>query len=192
MQPATEMTLTEYLALDPGRDGRIEWLNERAYAMSGARPLHNVVTLNVAMALGTRLRGQPCRAMSSDQRVHIEATGAYVYPDVVVVCPPWSTAKQDPMSVTNPVLLVEVLSPSTRDYDLGGKLSHYRRIPSLQDILYVDPDAQTLVQYTRDGERWVLQDITSGSVELAQLGLALPLAELFADLEDLPDDARKD
>lgn len=85
MQVATRMTLAEYLALDVAGDTRWEWVDGAAYAISGGRPLHAAVTLNVSAALRVLLRGRPCRPTSPDQRIHVQRTRAYPYPDVSVI-----------------------------------------------------------------------------------------------------------
>lgn len=188
VEPGQKMTRDDYLALDGVEGAKFEWVNGEAYARAGGRPLHNVVAANVAAALGFRLRGRPCRAASSDQRVFVEETGAYLYPDLVVVCGVWATVPGDVQSVTNPTVLVEVLSPSTRSYDLGEKLSHYRRIPSVRDVLFVDPATRVVTSCRRDGTRWVLEDHAAGAVELESLGITLPFEEVFADLDRVPAD----
>lgn len=113
------MTVAEYLAASAGWEVRYEYVNGEILAMSGGRPRHAAVIANVAVALGSRLRGRPCRVASSDLRIHVPETDAWLYPDLTVIRGPWETAPDDPISVTNPSAVVEVLSPSTRDYDRG-------------------------------------------------------------------------
>jgi len=186
MRPRTKMTREEYLALEPQEGVKLEWVNGEAYAMSGGRPVHSAIAVNAVLSLGRRLTGTPCRPTNSDQRLYVEMTQAYFFPDVMVVCPPWQTVDGDVQSITNPRIIVEVLSPSTRDWDLGGKLEHYRRIPSLTDYVIVDPDARRVTHYSRAETGWRLHDIEEGAVPLADLGIELPLDELFADLDSVP------
>ena len=184
-QVATQMTLAEYLAIDDATT-KYEWVNDEAYAMAGGSPAHGVVTINIAAALHAGLSNGPCATSSPDQRVHVRATGAYFFPDVTVICPPWQTVEGDAMSVTNPILIVEVLSPSTEDYDRGGKLKHYRQIPSLLDVVLIDIKTRSATHYYRTEEGWSLRDITTGSIPLAALQTELPLSKVFAKLDSVP------
>src|SRR5689334_6848951 len=98
--------------------------------MSGARIEHNRAASNLTVALGTALKGGPCTVLGSDQRVKVEDTGMYTYPDLVVVCGKPAMAASDPrMSLTNPAVVFEILSESTEADDRGWKFAHYRRIP---------------------------------------------------------------
>jgi len=185
---AERMTLEDYLANGPEwPDGqRVEWINDQAYAMSGASALHAAVTANAIAALTVALRGSGCRATTADQRVWIPTTGAWLYPDVTVICGPYEVADEDRHSVTNPTVVVEVLSPSTRSYELGAKGEHYRSLPTLQHLLFVDPVERRVALYTRTAEGWLLRDLHEGEVPLEGVGVSLPLAELFADLAQVP------
>ena len=104
------------------------------------------------------LKGDRCEAHGSDMRVHIEATNYHAYPDVSVVCPP--VQGQSEYVIANPVLVVEVLSPSTADFDRGTKFDHYRKIPSLREYLLFWQDLPRVEQHTRtDDGNWLLRDI---------------------------------
>lgn len=117
-----------------------EFLDGEVFAMAGAKPDHNQTASAALVALGPLLRGGRCRAFSSDQRIFIVETGLYTYADGGVACGRWQI-HADGMCLLNPALVFEVLSPSTRDYDRGAKLEHYRRIPSLRHVLLIDqPD----------------------------------------------------
>lgn len=186
-QPAERMTVAEYLAASATWEVRHEWVNGEILAMSGGRPRHAAVIQNVAEALGSRLRGGPCRAASSDLRVHIPDTGAWLYPDLTVICGPWETAPDDPITVTNPSVIVEVLSPTTADYDRGAKVEHYRRLPSVTDMLLIDPDVRHVTHLRRTDEGWLRMDRADGDIELRTLGISVPVESIYADLEHVPD-----
>lgn len=178
-------TVEEYLALEPVEGVRFEWVGGQVLAMSGGTALHAAVGANALVALQVRLRGRDCRATRSDQRLFVEETGAYFYADVAVICGAYRYAPHDATAVVNPTAVVEVLSPSTRDYDQGAKFAHYRRVPTLQDFLLIDPAARSVMLYRRVAEGWLLEEHTAGDVRLGSLDLTLPLAELFADLDAL-------
>src|SRR5690606_2499369 len=107
--------------------------------MAGGTPDHGAIAANLIASIANRLRDKPCRVYTSDVRIRVQATGLATYPDVTVVCGQEQTDPEDPKRATliNPQVLVEVLSPSTEDYDRGEKLSHYKSVPSLQEIVLV-------------------------------------------------------
>lgn len=180
------MSIADYLALDEGSEEKFELLSGVVVAMSGAAPRHNLLCANTIALLRTALSEFPFLVFDRGQRVHIEATGSYVYPDVSVACEPRFTDEQPP-SLVNPRLLVEVLSPSTRDHDVGAKLGHYRSLPGLQEVLLVEPDRRFASHYQRlESGQWLITDLTEGSVELPFLSIALPMDELYAKIESLP------
>ena len=117
LEPSPALTLQDYLAIEERTGVRHEWVNGAAYAMSGGSAEHSAIKTNLTGAMVARLKGGPCRAADSDQRVHVLATGSSFYADLVVVCGQYAFASEDPQAVTNPTVLVEVLSGSTEDYD---------------------------------------------------------------------------
>ena len=185
-EPSRTMERSEYLARSESWDVRCEWLNGVLYAMAGGRAIHAAVQANVIGALMQRLAGGPCRATTGDQRVHVLETGAILYPDVTVICGPYEMSEEDSHSVVNPTVVVEVLSPSTADYDHGAKFGHYRRITSLRDVLLIDPDTSHVVHYARVNEGWLRRDIVDGDVVLTGPEVSLPLTEIYANLGNMP------
>jgi Uma2 family endonuclease len=119
---AEPVSVQTYLDMDAQADGKLELLNGVVVAMAGASPKHNQIVANLARALGNALEASPpCRVMTQDQRVSVEATESYVYPDVVVICgEPRFDTRARPASLLNPSAVVEVLSESTLDHDLAG------------------------------------------------------------------------
>lgn len=178
------MTVDEYLEQSPSWEGRWEYIDGEIYAMAGGRGVHGAVGNNVILSLGTSLRGGPCRTTSSDQRVFVEATGNFFFPDAVVVCRNFQYTP-DGQSLTNPALICEVLSPSTADFDRGRKLEEYMTIPSLHDLLIIDPDARTVVHHTRNAMGWLRVKHDDGTVLLSKLHVELPLHEVFDNLESV-------
>ena len=193
VEPARLTSVEEYLALEAASDIKHEYLGGIVVAMAGASPRHNLIATNVAIALGRLLATTPCRVFNSDQRVRIEDTGAYVYPDVTVVCETPRFTDERPRSLTNPILVVEVLSPSTADHDRGGKLAHYRRLASVRDVLLVEPNEQRIEHYRRlEGGQWLITDVTEGAIRLESANGELLLAEVYAKTSDLPLDTPPD
>lgn len=134
------MTPDDYLELERTSDVKHELINGEVYAMAGGSAEHGALVLAVARALGNALEGKPCRTFSSDVRVRVEFTASNFYLDVSVVCGKLATARDDEHAITNPVVLVEVLSDSTERNDRGPKAAHYRRLPSLKEYVLVSQD----------------------------------------------------
>jgi Uma2 family endonuclease len=130
-------TLDQYLRLEEMSNVRHEYLEGEIYGMPGGTPEHGRIAANIIMLLGMHTASRRCAVFTSDVRVRVTATGLDTYPDVTVVCGRLEYDSLDPHAIANPTLLVEVTSPSTEAYDRGEKLNHYRRIPSLQEIVIV-------------------------------------------------------
>jgi len=171
----------EYVRVAELSNVKLEYYDGEIFAMAGGTLEHAML----AMELGTMIRQQlptSCRIMTSDARILLP-TGLATYPDLSVVCGELMRAPEDRLSLTNPVLLVEVLSPSTQDYDRGEKLRHYQELPSLEGVLLVAQDQHcvTAVVRTRDG--WTLTEHRDGDIiELARPSLALPVRDIYRPL----------
>jgi len=180
--PQSRLTYAQYLALEARSSVRHELVNGEVYEMAGGTPAHGALAAALAGDLRGALRGKPCRVFSSDVRVFVRETGLATYPDLSVVCGSLETAEEDQDAIVNPVLLAEVLSPSTEAWDRGGKAAHYRRMPSLREILFVAPDGRLEVQRRSERGVWELVEARVGErLELLSLGVVLDVAELFRD-----------
>lgn len=176
--------LDEYFALDTeGAAERWEWRNGEVFCMTGAQPEHNLICINVGAELRARLRGSGCLTFTSDQRVKVRAGSPYLYPDLSVACAPRYATINGLRTLLNPVLIVEVLSPSTAQDDRGCKFMQYQSIDSLAGYLLVDSTAVAVRHFRKEGEVWVsrLYERPGESIELPELGIALPLAEVYLD-----------
>jgi Uma2 family endonuclease len=175
-------TLEEYVRLEEYSNVRHEFLDGQIYAMAGGTPEHGTWTANVIGLLTAQLRGRPCRVQTSDVRIRVAATGLDTYPDVSVICDRAERDGQDPNAISNPTVLVEVLSPSTEEYDRGEKLAHYRQIPSLREVVFVGHLEQKVEIVRRRGQEWV--SVTARQGELARLesiGCELPVQDIYRD-----------
>lgn len=183
MQPAARHSLTEaeYLAFEETAPVRHEYLAGEAYAMSGGSLRHNRIALNTASLLLARLSGRACQVFLSDVKLHVARDSAYYYPDVMAICGPQAVAADESSIVTEPVLVIEVLSPATETIDRREKLAAYRRLPSLQEYALVAQDSQQVEIYRRQrGGDWLYIAYGPGeTVEFASLGVTVPLAELY-------------
>lgn len=177
-------TFEEYLELEAVSPVKHEFLEGHVWAMAGGSPAHAAIAVNLASTLREQLRGKPCRVFSSDLRVRVASSGLGTYPDVSVVCGELEADPADPRghTVLNPSLLVEVLSPSTEEYDRGEKLAQFKTIASLQEILLVAHDTRRIEVWRREGALWTLEVARDEeTATLSRLGCVLPLAEVYED-----------
>lgn len=178
---ARRMSYPEYLALEGSSETKHEYVNGQVYAMAGGTPEHARLATRIARQLGAALEGRPCDTFSSDLRIHIEATGRSTYPDLAVVCGPLRRAVHDDDAVTNPVVIVEVLSESTESSDRGDEWAHYQRIPSLREYVLVSQHEQRVEVFRRADDGWTYHESRGGSVALRSIDAALDLPELYRD-----------
>ncbi len=177
-------TFAAYLQLEQASSAKHEFLDGQVWAMAGGSPEHAGIAANVAIQLGAQLRDQPCRVFSSDLRIRVKETGLGTYPDVTVVCGKLELDPDDPEhhTVVNPRVVVEVLSPSTEAYDRGEKLSHYKRVASLHEIVLVAHDERRLEVWRRDGDRWSLEVVQGqGIASLVSIGCDVALEAIYRD-----------
>ncbi|MDE0012863.1 MAG: Uma2 family endonuclease [Candidatus Poribacteria bacterium] len=182
----TYLTPQEYLtlerkALPDSEIVRSEYLNGELIAMSGASFAHNLITYNISGELRTRLRGSGCLAFANEMRVSIPSAKSYFYPDVGVVCgePRFEDDVFD--TLLNPIVVVEVLSPSTEAYDRGDKFAHYRQLQSLQEYILVSQDKVRIDHYVRHTTQWILTDFQEldQHLPLTSIQCELPLQEIY-------------
>lgn len=173
-------TEKEYLALEAVAETKHEFSGGRIVAMAGAEIEHNQIAQNVRAELMRSLdEDGPCRILSADQRVKIEATNEYYYPDVIVTCLDPKLAEPRPRSLLNPQVIVEVLSGSTSAYDQGVKWAAYSTIPTLTDYVLVASTRRRVEHYRRrDDGSWELHAITGGQLALAA-GTKVDVARLY-------------
>ncbi|MGC4067910.1 MAG: Uma2 family endonuclease [Polyangiaceae bacterium] len=179
--PIARMTYAEFVASETASPVKREFIGGQVYAMAGGTPEHGALAAAVVGELRQALRGKPCRVYSSDLRVRITDTDMATYSDATVICGRLETATDDPNAAINPKLLVEVLSESTEAYDWGSKAAHYRRIPSLQEYVFVAQDEPRIEVYRRNDEGgWVLYEARSGErLELRSIGVVLDVSVVY-------------
>lgn len=183
--PKRKLTMAEYLEIERTAAFRSEFFDGEMFAMAGASYQHNIVKDSLVFELRLRLLGGSCRTSSSDQRVRIDASGLYVYPDIVIVCGEPEFAPQDPLSLVNPRVIIEVLSDSTQDYDRTTKFRHYMTLPSLQEYILVSQDEPLISRYVRQPDGiWGLRMFHSlaETFSLATIPAEIPMADVYRDV----------
>lgn len=179
------MTYADYLAFEATAEERHEFHDGELFAMSGGTPVHARLIQRVGTALDNALRGRPCLAQSSAQRVRATPTRA-VYADALVVCPPLVHPDDDPDAITNPVVVVEVLSPTTEAFDRGAKFALYRALLSVQHVLFVSQGRRFIEHFRRQADgSWRLDEHAAGSVvRLEAVDAHLAVDDVYERIED--------
>jgi Uma2 family endonuclease len=190
--PATNpsTTYSEYLAIERATDQKHEWLDGQVYAMAGGTPTHSGLSGRMIAALDALIGDRPCVAHSSDLKLRVPKTKLASYADAVVVCGEPSRDDEDPNAVTNPLVIVEVLSDSTERWDRVGKFRHYRALESLRDYVLVSQHDRHIEVYSRDAAgRWVMSEASEGeSVAVASLGGVLDVDRVYRGIALEPTD----
>lgn len=182
LQPKSYLTPEEYLELERSADCKSEYFNGQVFGMGGASPNHVLIVTNVVSELRSHLKKRPGTVYSTDLRLRVSPTGLYTYPDVVVVCgtPEFSDTHRD--TLTNPTLIVEVLSKSTKDYDRSEKFEQYRAIETFVEYVLIAQDKHHVEHYSRQADRtWVLSETNrvEDVIELNSIGCKLAVSEIY-------------
>jgi len=174
----------DYLVLERESPVKHEYCDGEIYAMAGGTPEHAALAAKVIALLERGLAG--CHVMTSDLKVRIESTDLTTYPDASVICGPLERSSQDANAVINPVLLVEVTSTSTEDYDRGEKLSHYRQIPTVRTILILSHREARITAVRRESDGWRTTEHRAGeTVRLSSPAAVLEVDEVYRALDGL-------
>ena len=177
----TVFTPEEYLVSERKATLKSEYLNGEILAMSGASLAHTRITADIVTELNNQLRGGECEVISNDMRVKTGPKGAYFYPDVVVFCGEPEVEDNVFDTLLNPILVIEVLSPSTEVYDKGEKFRHYQELTSLREYVLVSQDRVRVEQYRLAKTQWVQTEFRSPEdvLPLASIGCELPLRDIY-------------
>ena len=180
------ITPQEYLDWEATQELKYDYVDGEIFAMTGGTIPHNLVALNLASALKTHLRGTGCLVFMSDVKVQVSDNGPYYYPDVMVSCDPRD--RNATALIQYPCLIVEVLSPSTADYDRKDKFARYRQIPTLQEYVLIDAEQIGVDRYRRlSSRRWELQTYLAGeTLDLTSVDWQDAIELLYEDVQFAP------
>ena len=186
-QPLPQLSFDDWLAIErAAEDQRSEYVAGEVFAMTGATEQHNLIVANIVRELGNVLKRKPCRVYPSDLKVRIEADDIGAYPDAMVICGERAFYDNRRDVVTNPTLIVEVLSDSSEAYDRGDKFGHYRALPSLQIYLLLSQDRMQAELFVRQpDDSWQFTAVTAADdrIPLAAVDAELVLGELYDKVE---------
>jgi Uma2 family endonuclease len=189
IQTTLRMTAGEYLTIEREAETRSEYVDGEMFAMAGASRRHNLIVTNIVRELSAQLRDRSCDVYANDMRVKVSPTGLYTYPDVVLACDEIRFEDEHEDTLLNPILLIEVLSPSTQGYDRFQKFSHYRRLPSLREYLLIAQDQHRVEHYRRQSEnQWLLSEAGEPDemVTLDSIGCRLAIKDIYEKVDIEP------
>ncbi len=179
-------TAEEYLALEVESETRNEFRNGEIVPMTGGTPTHNELIRALIVVLSLGLRGKPYQVFVADQRLWIPDCNLYTYPDVMIVPRPVELKSGRKDTVTNPILIAEVLSNSTKAYDRDEKFAAYRTIPTFQEYLLIDQSRCYVEQFTKQGaHQWLFTEYNDrdARITLAAIEAEIAMAELYENVE---------
>ena len=180
-QPLPRISPEEYVALEQKLGVKHEYHDGQMFAMSGVSRSHARIQVNLTRRVDEALSDSPCNAYPSDLRVVIEAADMATYPDLSIVCGPDQEAKAFRHAITNPTVLIEVLSPSTERYDRGAKFEQYRKLESLREYVLISQDAMAVDLFRLENGRWVFHQMRGedAMLSLASVGIEILLRDIY-------------
>jgi Uma2 family endonuclease len=177
-----KMTLEEYFALDDSQGERYEYLDGEIFPVVDTSIQHNEILSNIQGNFFNHLKGKPCKVLTSSQKVQAESNSSYCLPDIMVVCGDIQTLPKQPDVITNPVLIIEILSPSTQDYDLGGKYKLYRNIGSLTEYVCISSTENLVLKHNRKGKNfWTMTEFEQleDTIWFESIDFQISMQEIF-------------
>jgi Uma2 family endonuclease len=171
-------TYAEYLGFEASSNVKHEFLDGQIYAMAGGTPEHAALAAAVITLLGPQLRGGECRPYNSDLRIRTP-TGLTTYPDVTIICGPRRVDGVDPLAITNPAVIIEVLSRSTEEYDSGDKFEHYKSCSSLREYVLVSHRERSVEVRSREEDGWRSAVVQEGAIAARSIGARLDVRALY-------------
>lgn len=179
-------TTEEYLHLEEQAEYKSEYLDGEIIPMTGGTTNHNEISLNIVTNLRFSLRKQDYRVYMADVRLWIPRYRQYTYPDVMLIKGEPIYADKGTTTITNPVMITEVLSPSTQNYDQGDKFTYYRSIPEMEEYVLISQQKYHVMQYTKtEAGKWLLSEYETedDSIQLASVDLELKLSEIYMGVD---------
>ena len=175
-------TIEEYLRMEKAATEKHEYYKGEIYAMSGAKPRHNVIVKNLIRDIANALRGKPCQPYGSDLRINIPENGLFTYPDISIICGDIVSSEHDEDTAIMPAIIIEILSVSTRDYDRVGKFKLYRDIPLLKEYILIDSESVNVEAWRLNNtNHWELEEYKSVSevLFLQSVQVSVSVADIY-------------
>jgi Uma2 family endonuclease len=181
----------EYLAFERNALDKHEYYKGEIFLMSGASFKHNLIESNFRLLLGNYLKGKKCREFGSNLRIHIPQNTLYTYPDILVLCDEPDFVDDEFDTITNPSVIIEILSPSTANYDRGAKFDLYREITTLKEYVLVDAKTIHVVVYTRNMDNtWTLSETKdlNDNIHLPSIDFTVNVADIYEGIDKVTRD----
>ena len=159
-----------------------EYYKGEIFAMSGAGARHNIISVNILVLCANILKGTKCQPYGSDMRIHIPENTLFTYPDISIICGDIINSEKDEDTVTQPAVIIEILSPSTKNYDRGVKFMLYRGIPTLKNYILIDSASIHVEHFAINKEGcWQLVEYNTleEKIVIESLNIHLPLADVY-------------
>ncbi len=176
----------EYLEAERVAFEKHEYYKGEIFAMSGASLPHNQIFSNLFLGVGLKLKGKNCRPYGSDLRIHIPLNSLYTYPDISIICGDPITTDDHFDTATNPSVIIEILSKSTKDYDKGSKFTLYRDIESLKEYILVDSTNISVEKFIRNTDNsWQLTEykLLTDTFSINTIDISLSLSDIYEDVK---------
>eukprot|EP01012_Entosiphon_sulcatum_P009782 TRINITY_DN15607_c0_g1_i1.p1 TRINITY_DN15607_c0_g1~~TRINITY_DN15607_c0_g1_i1.p1 ORF type:complete len:201 (-),score=28.20 TRINITY_DN15607_c0_g1_i1:338-940(-) len=175
-------TVEEYLEMEKESTEKHEYYQGEIFAMSGAGFNHNLIFSNVFGFLFSKLKGSKCIPFGSDMRMNIPENTLFTYPDISIYCNEVKHLNKDEDTILHPTVIIEILSPSTKNYDRGKKFNLYKDIPSLKEYIMIDSESVSVeAYYVNEEKNWMLNKHIeiSDTFSLVSMGFDVPLADIY-------------
>jgi Uma2 family endonuclease len=178
----TTFTLEEYLEFAKESEEKHEFYKGEIFAMAGAGPRHNLIFSNLFGELAYKLKGNPCKPYGSDLRIHVAQNSLFTYPDISIICGDIIPSSLDKDTATMPTVLIEILSPSTHNYDRGGKFRLYRDIPTLKEYILIESESIRIESFRLNPQNhWELEEYKSltETFQMPCMNISIPVKEIY-------------
>jgi len=185
-QPVPFLTVEQYLEIERAAEYKSEYIGGTMYAMSGGGFHHAFIAADTLVTLCGQLRGKKCNAVGSDLRLFCQASQVLTYPDVTIFCEPRQVLDNRKDTLTDATVIVEVLSPSTQNYDRSEKFRYYRGLPSFREYLLLAQDEIRAEHYTRQSDSsWLFREFTNADTEIVldSIGCRFRLGDVYQRVE---------
>ena len=180
------VSIEEYLEMENTAFEKHEYYKGETFAMSGAKVPHNEVTSNLSGILYNKLKGKNCKPFGSDLRIHIPSNTLFTYPDISIVCGEIITLNNDLYNVLNPIVIIEVLSKSTKNYDRGEKFKLYRDIPTLKEYILIDSESLHIeIFWLNESNHWELEEYndTGKYLQIKSINEKILISEIYEGVD---------
>lgn len=183
---ANHTSISEYLTIERSAAAKHEYFKGEIFAMSGASFRHNKIITNLNRAILPYIGSGDCEMFGSDLRVHIPENSLFTYPDSIIICGEPEFLDEHFDTVTNPSVIIQILSPSTKNYDRGTKFTLYRSIPSLKEYILIDSESVCIEIFSQSQlKTWSLEEFKSvdDSFSIKAVSIDIRISRIYSGLQ---------